>query len=92
MPIAAGAVPPLVKLLPLRHEPTQEAAARALKNLAFDAAAAAQVTQAGGMQPLVRLLQSGSPSLHQAATAALEVLTLDPVRRTDLIQCPPHVQ
>ena len=27
--LAAGAVPALVKLLPLRHEPTQEAAARA---------------------------------------------------------------
>ena len=57
----ASSPPALVKLLPLRHEPTQEAAARALKNLAFDAAAAAQVAQAGGMQPLVRLLQSGSP-------------------------------
>ena len=85
-----GAVPALVKLLPLRHEPTQEAAARALKNIAFDTTAAAQVAQAGGMQPLVRLLQSGSPSLHQAATAALEVLTLDPVRRASLEECPPH--
>ena len=83
-------MPALVKLLPLRHEPTQEAAARALKNLAFDTTAAAQVAQAGGMQPLVRLLQSGSPSLHQAATAALEVLTLDPVRRASLEECPPQ--
>ena len=83
-------MPALVKLLPLRHEPTQEAAARALKNIAFDSTAAAHVAQAGGMQPLVRLLQSGSPSLHQAATAALEVLTLDPARRTSLEECPPH--
>ena len=66
--LATGAAPALVvKLLPLRHEPTQEAAARALKNIAFDTTAAAQVAQAGGMQPLVRLLQSGSPSLHAPA-------------------------
>ena len=89
--MAAGAVGALVRLLPLRHEPTQAAAARALKNLAFAADAQAQVAQAGGMQPLVRLMQSASAELHQTAAAALEVLTMDDGRRAALLAATPFV-
>ena len=34
--LSTSAVPALIKLLPLRHEATQEAAARTLHNLALD--------------------------------------------------------
>ena len=70
--------------MPLRHAPTQEAAARAIKNLAFASDGAAQITKAGGTQPLVRMLKSGSDNLHAAAEAALEVLTMDPQTREQL--------
>ena len=82
--LAAHAVPPLIKLLPLRHAPTQEAAARALKNLAFAPGGAELIAKAGGTPPLVRLLKSGSDDLHSAAEAALEVLTMQASMRDRL--------
>jgi len=86
----AAAAPALIKLLPLRHEPTQEAAARALKNLAFDPEGAALIAKAGGTQPLVRLLKSGSETVHSAASAALEVLTMDAASREALLGSNPE--
>ena len=86
----AGAVPPLIKLLPLRHEPTQEAAARALKNLAFEPDGVTQIAKAGGTQPLVRLLKSGSEALHSAASAALEVLTMEAHSRETVLKATPN--
>ena len=89
--LSANAVPALVKLLPLRHEPTQEAAARAIKSLALSAEGAAQITKAGGTQPLVRLLKSGSEVLHSAASASLETLTMEAAQRERLFNSLPSV-
>ena len=87
--LGAQAVQPLVKLLPLRHEPTQEAACRAIKNLAMSPEGAGEITKAGGTQPLVRLLKSGSEVLHSAASAALETLTMDAAQREKLLASMP---
>ena len=73
------------------HRPTaQEAAARALKNLAFAPEGVAQVTKAGGTQPLVRLLKSPSEAVHEAASSALEVLTMDSTQRERLLKATPE--
>ncbi|KAL4435909.1 hypothetical protein ABPG77_000671 [Micractinium sp. CCAP 211/92] len=67
---AAGAIPPLIKLLAGSSRGCQELAAAALGSLSMDAPAIkAAILEQGGIPPLVRLLRADAPPKVQAAAA-----------------------
>ena len=62
---SAGAIPHLVRLARVHDPETQRHAARALGNLAANAACQKEIGQCGGLRPLIKCGYARSPELQQ---------------------------
>ncbi len=75
---SAGAIPHLVRLARVHDPETQRHAARALGNLAANAACQKEIGQCGGLRPLIKCGYARSPELQQLVARAMVNLALEP--------------